>query len=87
MDDVDLDKILHDLEDAEDSVKRNKAILDEYGVDYEDDGDDGDEWLLLQPIITLLKTSNKASRLRRKSLNLAFSMCFLYEFCTKSGVD
>lgn len=43
MDDVDLDKILHDLEDAEDSVKRNKAILDEYGVDYEDDGDDGDE--------------------------------------------
>jgi len=43
MDDLDLDKILQDLQDAEDAVNRNKAILEEYGIDYGDDEDDEDD--------------------------------------------
>jgi len=43
MDDLDLDKILQDLQDAEDAVNRNKAILEEYGIAYDDDDDEDDE--------------------------------------------
>jgi len=38
--DLDLEKILKNLQDAEDAIARNKAILEDWGIGCEEDEDD-----------------------------------------------
>lgn len=41
--DIDLNAILHNLEDSQDAIDRNKELIEKYGVDYDDDDADDDE--------------------------------------------
>jgi len=43
MNDVDLEKIFKNLQDAEDAIARNKAILEDWGVGSDDEDDEDDE--------------------------------------------